>query len=99
MEKINFCWHHEIQYDNAEDYRVHKDRECTMLLEQKNVCTYVKENKECCGKSFTHISSLILHYRSIHKQYACVGCYNVFNHKKELEQHSHPEGSDLRQSK
>jgi hypothetical protein len=94
-----YCWDHEIVFKNAQDYQQHHGVECTTMLDAGPVCTYVRKSGKVCGKSYKHVSSLIYHYRCVHKLYACVHCYAVFERKEQLHTHEHIDGRNLRESK
>lgn len=101
MEQTNddYCWYHEIQFESVKNYTEHCEKECKEMLKNSNVCTFVKENGSCCRKKYNHISTLILHYKSEHKKYACAKCYKIFERKDDLEQHEHPQDANYRESK
>lgn len=92
-----YCIDHEIEFDSVEKYENHK-KECEKMQEVPNICTHVLSNGKCCKSSYRHVSSLILHYEKRHKIFACAHCYKVYNSKKELEAHEHPNGINYRGS-
>lgn len=92
------CKDHEITFPNAEALRKHKS-ECADLLKQKNVCTYVDVDGECCAKSFDFTALLILHMFLYHGRYACECCYGNFPTCKELAEHEHDPKLNVRTRK
>lgn len=86
-----------MKYKDWKNYSEHMEKECALWLERKNVCTFLKKGK-ACGMYFKETASLILHYFKIHDLYACSSCYATYKTPKELEQHEHPEGLNVRKS-
>lgn len=99
MEQGNYCWEHDIAFKSEQEYNTHAEAECDNLLATPNVCIHLNADGKCCGKHYKHISTLILHYRTVHKEYACVHCYQTYTTKKGFERHKHEEGISFRQSK
>lgn len=91
-----YCWDHEITFKNGKHLENHYDNECQQMLTEKNVCTFLLPNGECCRKSFRMTSTLMSHYQSEHSLFACTQCYQTFNNSNDLEAHRHVEGRNLR---
>lgn len=94
-----YCWDHELEFPTVEAYQKHKSGDCERLLALGKVCLYLGENGECCGQSFRHISSLMLHYKGSHNKQACVHCYAIFDSLEALEQHEHVGRKGVREGK
>lgn len=97
-ERNYYCWDHEIQFEKEKYLLRHKKFECDELLKRKNVCLFLKTKDSCCGVQFMHVSSLLYHYRSEHKRYACAHCYTTFTSKDQLERHEHLVEQSLHES-
>lgn len=93
-----YCRDHEIHFDSVSAFKRHREKECSDMLKIPNICTYIKNGK-CCKSAYNHVSSLIIHYYSRHKLYACARCYGAFESRAELESHEHSKGMNLRESK
>lgn len=92
------CWDHGFNYKNKEQLEYHIQKECAKMLSTPNVCTFIRSNGKACRGRFTSMTSLILHYKNEHNQYACSTCYNAYSTQEELESHRHNEGDlNLRQ--
>lgn len=90
------CWEHNLIYSDESAFDFHVKNECSQLLNEKNVCIYILDNGKCCHKSFKMTTSLILHYLTEHRQFACTHCYQTFDKENDLEQHEHVDGINLR---
>lgn len=94
----NYCAAHEIRFCSSKEYNHHVKYECAEMLKVQNICTHHLGDGRCCRRFFNHSSSLILHYKKKHKLYACVKCYGVYKNAADLEEHSHINGLNLRES-
>lgn len=90
------CKDHDIKFSNLEALRKHKRDHCAEMLKQKNVCTYMDMDGDCCQKSFEYTALLIIHMLMYHGRYACESCYETFTNSRELAEHEHDEGINVR---
>lgn len=97
MTGVFECWEHELKFPNETALKNHLANECEVFLAKGTVCLFINEEGKCCGKSFAHVSSLLYHYFCKHRKYACVHCYQLFDHREELDSHVHVDGRKLRE--
>lgn len=94
----NYCWNHDLFFNNHEAYKYHMDNDCAQMLSKKNVCIFLKEGEKCCKESFKTTTALLAHYKEEHNLYACALCYATSDTIEQLEEHSHNESVNLRLS-
>lgn len=91
------CWDHELDFPTEQALQNHLASECAKFLAKGAVCLFMDTEGQCCGKTFNHISSLMYHYFCKHRKYACAYCYQLFDHREDLDAHKHTAGRHLRE--
>lgn len=84
----NYCFQHNIQFDNESMYKSHVEW-CERFLEVRNLCSHIDENGLMCAREFQHVASLLAHSLQSHNSYLCVHCKDKFSTIEDLENHSH----------
>lgn len=84
----NYCYQHNIQFDNEMLYDEHKV-DCDDLLSIENLCTQHLVNGAMCGEHFGNTTSLLEHIRQAHYVFVCLECDYQCTDRRQLSYHDH----------
>lgn len=86
--KENYCFHHNIQFENNKLYAQHRLK-CRQLLDHANVCTQFASNGSMCGKFFVRIKDLCKHAEESHGVLLCESCDYQSVNPQSMASHYH----------
>lgn len=92
MEKENYCFQHNIQFENSLLFTQH-NLKCSQSLERANVCTQFANDGTMCGKFFVQTKELCQHAEESHGVFLCEICDYQTNHSQRMSAHHHSRGT------